>query len=122
MRYRQRGHAGEVTYKHAQHAAALFGISAEDDPLWSQTTYIRTLLDYYGVGASNNEQPFHSWKTLPDLALLAIKWRMHVVGLLRYCPSSGFQVTYRQKIRQVVWIVVRMSCTHTVLSLDRRSS
>jgi hypothetical protein len=22
------------------------------------------------------KQPFHSWETLPDLALLAIKWRM----------------------------------------------
>jgi ABC-type bacteriocin/lantibiotic exporter with double-glycine peptidase domain len=65
-----------VTYRHAQRAADQFGISAQDDRLWSNTTYVRTLLRHYGIRASDKERPFHSWETLPDLALLAIKWRM----------------------------------------------
>jgi ABC-type bacteriocin/lantibiotic exporter with double-glycine peptidase domain len=65
-----------VTYKDVQHAAKQFGISAEDERLWSDTAYVRTLLRHYGIRASDRAQPFPSWKALPDLALLAIKWRM----------------------------------------------
>src|SRR5690242_16891134 len=65
-----------VTYKHVQHEAKQFGISAEDERLWSDTAYVRTLLRHYGIRASDRAQPFPSWKTLPDLALLAIKWRL----------------------------------------------
>jgi ABC-type bacteriocin/lantibiotic exporter with double-glycine peptidase domain len=65
-----------VTYRHARRAAEQFGISVQDDRLWSDTAYVRTLLRHYGVRALDKEQPFHSWEALPDLALLAIKWRM----------------------------------------------
>lgn len=65
-----------VTYKDVQHAAKQFGTSAEDERLWSDTAYVRTLLRHYGIRASDRAQPFPSWKALPDLALLAIKWRM----------------------------------------------
>ena len=65
-----------VTYGHVKDAAEQFGISAEDDQLWSETAYIRTLLCHYGIHAPDKEQLFHFWETLPDLALLAIKWRM----------------------------------------------
>lgn len=63
-----------VTYRQAQAVAQQLGISAEDPRLWSDTTYVRTLLRHYGVRASDKEQPFHSWNKLPNLALLAIKW------------------------------------------------
>ena len=63
-----------VTYKQVQAVAHRLGISVEDTRLWSDTTYVRTLLRHYGVRASDKEQPFHSWDTLPNLALLAIKW------------------------------------------------
>lgn len=51
------------------------GIFAEDERLYSDTEYVRTLLDNYGIKASGYESPFESWKKLPDTALLAIKYR-----------------------------------------------
>jgi ABC-type bacteriocin/lantibiotic exporter with double-glycine peptidase domain len=63
-----------VTYRQAQSVAHGLGISAEDTRLWSDTAYVRTLLHHYGIRAADKEQPFHSWDTLPNLALLAIKW------------------------------------------------
>lgn len=49
------------------------GISADDPALWSDTHYVRTLLNQAHIGTSDNEIPFTSWEALPDLALLAIK-------------------------------------------------
>ena len=63
-----------VTYRQARHVAQQLGISVEDPRLWSDTTYVRTLLRHYGVRVSDKKQPFHSWNALPNLALLAIKW------------------------------------------------
>jgi hypothetical protein len=40
-----------VTYRHVQRAADQFGISAQDDRLWSDTAYVRTLLRHYGIRA-----------------------------------------------------------------------
>lgn len=64
-----------VTYRQAQSVAQRLGISVDDTRLWSDTAYVRMLLRHYGIRASDKEQPFHLWETLPDLALLAIKWR-----------------------------------------------
>ncbi|MEE9354046.1 MAG: hypothetical protein V3U75_00495 [Methylococcaceae bacterium] len=50
------------------------GIFADDDKLYSDTQYVRILLKEYGVQVSSNEIPFNSWETLPDMALLAIKY------------------------------------------------
>jgi len=33
------------------------------------------LLRHFGVAAGSREIPFRSWRALPDLCLLAIKWR-----------------------------------------------
>jgi hypothetical protein len=63
-----------VTYTQAQSVAQQLGISVKDTRLWSDTKYVRTLLRHYGVLASDKERPFVSWDTLPNLALLAIKW------------------------------------------------
>ena len=63
-----------VSYARAKAQANKFGISAEDPRLWSDTDYVRTLLAKFGMSVSKNEQKFVSWHSLPDLALLAIKW------------------------------------------------
>ena len=64
----------EVSYRQAQRAANRLGIFAADRRLWSETGHVRRLLHEYGLRPASTEQCFHSWKTLPDLALLAIKW------------------------------------------------
>jgi hypothetical protein len=63
-----------ATYRQVQSVAHGLGISADDPRLWSDTTYVRSLLRHYGVRTSDKEQPFRSWDTLPSRALLAIKW------------------------------------------------
>ncbi len=40
-----------VSYQEAKHATTSIGISIEDKALWSETTYVRSLLSYYGVKA-----------------------------------------------------------------------
>ena len=63
-----------VSYARAKKLANALGIFAQDQRLWSETDYVRRLLKAYGYRAARNELPFRSWDTLPDLALLAIKW------------------------------------------------
>ncbi len=64
----------ERPYAEVKAKANEMGIFADDDKLYSDTQYVRVLLKEYGVQASSNEIPFNSWETLPDLALLAIKF------------------------------------------------
>lgn len=63
-----------VSYRQAQRRAKRFGIVATDRRLWSETNHVRRLLQAYRLRPALTEQPFRSWKHLPDLALLAIKW------------------------------------------------
>lgn len=63
-----------VPYRQVQRVANRLGIFAEDKRLWSETGYVRRLLRHYGVRTARVEVRFQSWKGLPDLALLAIKW------------------------------------------------
>ena len=49
------------------------GIYAQDQSLWSDTQYGRTLLRNAGVETSDGEVPFQSWSELPHLAVLSIK-------------------------------------------------
>ena len=63
-----------VTYRQARRAAHELGIHAVDSSLWSDTRYVRRLLQQYGIRASRKESPFVSWEGLPRVALLAIKW------------------------------------------------
>jgi hypothetical protein len=65
-----------VSYARARSQAARLGISAEDPKLWSETRHVRTLLSSFGKSVSRKERRFQSWETLPDLALLAIKWHL----------------------------------------------
>jgi len=52
------------------------GIFAHDKSLWSETAHVRKLLLHLGIRAGLGESPFKSWESLPDIALLAIKWRI----------------------------------------------
>ena len=71
-----------VTYSEARKIANTIGIYADDPKLWSQTKYMRLLLDKLGIRAAARERPFRSWRSLPNLALLSIKW--HQVNGMPY--------------------------------------
>jgi hypothetical protein len=64
-----------VNYRQAQRVANRLGIFADDPRLWSETGYVRRLLKEFGIRSARTKVPFTSWEALPDLALLAIKWR-----------------------------------------------
>jgi hypothetical protein len=63
-----------VSYRQTQRKANQLGIFATDRRLWSETGHVRRLLYQYGLCLASTERPFRSWDSLPDLALLAIKW------------------------------------------------
>lgn len=65
--------AGE-SYRQTQRKANQLGIFATDRRLWSETDHVRRLLNEYRLRPASIERPFRSWSSLPDLALLAIKW------------------------------------------------
>ncbi|MEN8216277.1 MAG: hypothetical protein ABFS56_07850 [Pseudomonadota bacterium] len=61
-------------YSEVKAKANSLGIFAEDEKLFSDTHYVRTLLREYGIKVSREEKPFTSWEGLPDTALLSIKY------------------------------------------------
>jgi ABC-type bacteriocin/lantibiotic exporter with double-glycine peptidase domain len=63
-----------LPYTNVKKKANSLGIFAEDKTLYSDTGYVRRLLNEYKVETSNKEVPFTSWDKLPDLALLSIKY------------------------------------------------
>ena len=63
-----------VSYAEAKQKANALGIYAADTTLWSETEHVRTLLREFGITVSPKETPFKTWESLPDKALLAIKW------------------------------------------------
>ncbi len=65
-----------ISYSRAKALANSLGICADDPGLWSATAHVRTLLRHLGVRAGPAEIPFRSWVSLPDLALLSIKWHL----------------------------------------------
>ncbi len=65
-----------VSYRQAQQTANRLGIFATDRRLWSETAHVRRLLQEYRLEMVSAEKPFRSWSSLPDLALLAIKWHL----------------------------------------------
>ena len=54
--------------------ADTIGIFAHDQLLWSNTASVRNLLERVELSANPGEVPFRSRESLPDLALLSIKW------------------------------------------------
>jgi len=65
-----------ISYQQAKKVANETGIFASDKALWSETDYIRQLLKKFGIKAAQKENTFRSWSSLPDLALLSIKWHL----------------------------------------------
>ncbi|HEX9810589.1 MAG TPA: hypothetical protein VGA88_00670 [Burkholderiales bacterium] len=65
-----------ISYPQAKAVANSLGIRAGDKRLWSDTKYVRTLLERFDFKAHRSEIPFESWDALPNLALLAIKWQL----------------------------------------------
>jgi len=61
------------SYSDVKEKANSIGIFADDETLYSDTGYVRTLLHQFGVKASSIEVPFEKWDKLPDLALISIK-------------------------------------------------
>mgnify|MGYP000185013675 CR=1 FL=1 len=62
-----------VSYQAVREAAAGLGIFASDEALYSDTAYVRRLLEHYALKAEPGETPFTTWEGLPDCALLATK-------------------------------------------------
>lgn len=62
------------TYPEMKRIANAMGIFATDQSLWSDATSVRRMLSACGLAPSQAEQPFTSWETLPDLALLPINF------------------------------------------------
>ena len=65
-----------ISYKEARRIANGMGVYAEDSVLWSRTNYTRRLLARLGVKVGNKEIPFTNWVSLPNCALLSIKWNL----------------------------------------------
>jgi hypothetical protein len=65
-----------VSYKEARKIANSIGIYAEDSALWSETNFIRRLIEKFGIKADKKEIPFTNWELLPNCALLSIKWHL----------------------------------------------
>lgn len=66
-----------ATYAEVRSVAQRLSICVDDRRLWSDTRYIRALLRHYHLVASSR-QPFRDWMALPDVALLALKWRIEL--------------------------------------------
>ena len=65
-----------VSYKEARKIAHSIGMYAEDSNLWSETNFIRKLIKKFGIKTGKKEIPFTSWESLPNCALLSIKWHI----------------------------------------------
>jgi hypothetical protein len=66
----------KVSYAEAKCVANGLGIYAEDKALWSDSDYVRRLLSALHLTTASSEAPFTTWETLPQKALLAIKWHL----------------------------------------------
>ncbi|MFN3582242.1 MAG: hypothetical protein ACK4VV_17430 [Pseudomonas sp.] len=95
-----------VSYAQARKVANGLGIFAEDPALWSDTGYVRRLLAEFGLASSSSETPFTSWQTLPDRALLAIKWHLengtpfwHWVVFIR-TPDEAYVLDSKKSLKR----------------------
>ncbi|MEH6358604.1 MAG: hypothetical protein V7745_06415 [Pseudomonadales bacterium] len=65
-----------LSYEEVKNKANSIGIFAKDESLYSDTGYVRKLLNEYAFNTSDKEVSFNSWDELPNLALLAIKYHL----------------------------------------------
>lgn len=104
----------DVSYREMQRVANRLGIFADDPRLWSETGYVRRLLKEFGIRSARTEMSFTSWKALPDLALLAIKWHKEL-GL----PFWHWVVFWRGPYGPVVLDSKRALCRHVRTDFGR---
>lgn len=62
-------------YAQIKTRAAELGTHPEDKRIWSDTDYVYRLAADQGLTLAVQPTPFHDWDNLPDLAIMAIKWR-----------------------------------------------
>ena len=67
-------HLSLLSHPEMKSIAEAIGIFAHDQLLWSNTASVRNLLERVELSADPGEVPFRSRESLPDLALLSIKW------------------------------------------------
>lgn len=65
-----------LSYERVRTRAAILGIQVRDPQLWSSTQPMRILLAHLNIPTAPREMPFGDWCSLPDCALLAIKWHL----------------------------------------------
>lgn len=65
-----------ISYAKAKNVANKLGVHAADPSLWSGKSPILKLLTQLGFQTCNHKKPFSDWDSLPDCALLAIKWHL----------------------------------------------
>ena len=63
-----------VSYTKVKQIANSLGITAKDSTLWSSTKPVRRILKKLGITIGASETPFKNWESLPNCALLSIKW------------------------------------------------
>ncbi|RKZ86420.1 MAG: hypothetical protein DRQ39_05725 [Gammaproteobacteria bacterium] len=66
----------DISYVKAKNIANNLGIYTDDPSLWSNSTSILKLLTQLGSQVGKHEIQFSDWGSLPDCALLAIKWHL----------------------------------------------
>ncbi|MES9900150.1 MAG: hypothetical protein ABW148_14180 [Sedimenticola sp.] len=65
-----------ISYSEAKKIANGMGIYADDQTLWSDSQHVRTLLAQLGIRSDRAETPFKNWDSLPDCALISLKWHI----------------------------------------------
>ena len=65
-----------ITYKKAKSISNSIGIYADNQSLWSDTKHVRKLLAVLGIKTSKEEKAFEGWSSLPDIALISLKWHL----------------------------------------------
>ena len=102
------------TYGEVKKLANSVGIHAHDTKLYSDTAYVRRLLEAYGIRVSKQERPFTSWEEIPSKALLAIKY--HIENGL---PSWHWVVFSRENGKSVVLDPAKYLLNNTRTDFDR---
>jgi hypothetical protein len=64
------------TYQETRKIANGMGIYANDSDMWSKTNLVRKLLAELRIKTASRKKPFVTWESLPNCALLSIKWHL----------------------------------------------
>jgi ABC-type bacteriocin/lantibiotic exporter with double-glycine peptidase domain len=96
----------QISYSKAKKIANNLGIFTYDRTLWSQTNHVKKILKKLGYKTQEEETPFSSWRSLPDLALLAIKWHLengvpfwHWVVFIREKSGDAYVLDSKKSLR-----------------------